>query len=76
MLKIIEAIKREKSLLSLIMSKDARKLLQEVNAVAEHNNEQLVDLVNIMSVSSVSMESNFHELTDKISDVHTHQLGL
>jgi hypothetical protein len=29
-----------------------------------------------MSVSSVSMESNFHELTDKISDVHTHQLGL
>jgi hypothetical protein len=76
MLKIIEAIKREKSLLSLIMSKDARKLLQEVNAVAEHNNEQLVDLVNVMSVSSVSMESNFHELTDKISDVHTHQLGL
>jgi hypothetical protein len=52
------------------------ELLQEVKAVAEHNNEQLPGLVHVMSVSSASMESKFHELIDKTFDVHIHQLGL
>ncbi|KAF1828738.1 hypothetical protein BDW02DRAFT_206603 [Decorospora gaudefroyi] len=74
--KMIEAIEREKSLLLLAQSKCSRQLLHQIKACAEHNSEQLADLLHSMNISSGNVDANFHKLTGQISDVQAHQVGL
>jgi hypothetical protein len=75
-IKIIDTIDREKSLLSLALSRDSGRLLHKIKACAEGNNKQLATMVQNMSINSQNAETNFHNLTYQVADVQVQATGL
>jgi hypothetical protein len=73
--KIIQTIEREKSLLSLALENNSRKLLQEITKHSKENNRQLTELVELVKKSVQGNQSSVKELKDQLSNVEVLQTG-
>jgi hypothetical protein len=73
--KFIEAIEREKSLLSLALENNSRKLLQEITKSSKVNGRLLMELVEVFKIGLQRNQSHFEELKNEISRVQVLQTG-
>jgi hypothetical protein len=71
--KIIETIQQEKSLLSLALKNNSRKLLQEITKHSKENNRQLTELVELLEKGVQDNQSYVEELEDQLSSVQVLQ---
>jgi len=74
--RIIGAIEREKTLLSLALANDCRKLMQDIKKSAGKNGEQLAKLIDSVKGASNSTQTRFSELEDSLTRVHGSQAGI
>jgi GTPase SAR1 family protein len=73
--KIIETLEREKSLLSLALENNSRKLLQEIIKHSKENDRQLTELVELVKKSVQGNQDSVKELKDQLSSVEVLQTG-
>jgi hypothetical protein len=68
--KVISTIEREKRLLTLALTNDCRKLIQEIKKSLNENKKQLAELIKAVERSSKESKSQFAELKDDLGPVH------
>lgn len=67
--KIVASIEREKSLLSLALENNSRKLLQEVTKCSKENRQQLTELVNLVEGHWQDQLGHFGDLRNDMSSI-------
>jgi hypothetical protein len=73
---IFGTIEREKSLLELALTKNSRKLIQEIQRTSNENKRQLMELTQAVKRDSKESEGQFSGLKDDLALLQSSQAGL